>query len=76
MTSALVDDTGSARADLWLHLANLKKLAKLVKAVAVVLHSRALDGLCSIADRRANGWLHFNSHRPVEPWRFPHDYAL
>lgn len=42
-------DAESMQASVWLHLQNLKKLAKIVKQVAVILHSRALDGLCRCA---------------------------
>ncbi len=37
------------QAPVWLHLQNLKKLAKIVKEMALVLHVRALDGLCRCA---------------------------
>jgi hypothetical protein len=35
--------------DVWLHLANLKKIAKILKNVALVLHCTALDRICRTA---------------------------
>ncbi len=56
----------------WLHLQNAKKLAKVVKRSAVVLHSRALNGVC-----RSAGYVDYSdalqSPRPVpvsfEEWK-------
>ena len=72
MSERVVDGPDRTHTKLWLHLPNLKKLAKIVKEVAVVLHGRALDGLC-----RAAGYEHYTDalHRPralsvsVDEWR-------
>lgn len=57
----MVDDRDQMPAELWLHLPNLKKLAKVVREAAVVLHGRALNGLC-----RAAGYEDYNDalHHP------------